>query len=77
MAEFNFDDDDIEMYETDDFEMGELQGEYEGTPNRFIIYCKKTDSHIYDKHGFLYRGNYERVKEKIDDLQMIEELTKP
>lgn len=77
MTNFDFDDD-IEMYETDDFEMGELQGEYAGCPSRFIIYCKKTDSHFYvPPHGFLYQGNYFTIKAKIDELQMVEDLTKP
>jgi|LakMenE18May11ns_1017448.scaffolds.fasta_scaffold9364790_3 hypothetical protein len=74
----NYDIEDSEtiLYETDDFKMGELQGEYSGTPNRFIIFCKKTDSHFYvPPHGFLYSGNYQRVKEKIDELQMVEDLT--
>lgn len=75
--QISHDDDDLELYETNDFEMGELQGKYSGTPNRFVIYNKKIDSHFYTQHGFLYHANYQKAKEKIDELQMVEDLTKP
>jgi hypothetical protein len=64
-----------ELYQTTDFKMDELTGDYSGTPNRFIIYCKKTDSGFYDKHGFLLKLNYTDCKNMINKLQQIEDST--
>jgi hypothetical protein len=67
------------LYETTDYKMDELAGCF-CIEKRFIIYCKKTDSGIYDKHSsysFLLRMNYSDCKNMIDELQMVEDLTKP
>ena len=55
--------------------MDELAGDYAGTPNRFIIYCKKTKSGIYDKHSYFVKMNYNDCKNMIDELQAVEDST--
>jgi hypothetical protein len=63
------------LYETTDYKMDELAGDYAGTPNRFIIYCKKTKSGIYDKHSYFVKMNYNDCKTMIDELQAVEDST--
>jgi hypothetical protein len=63
------------LYETTDYKMDELAGDYAGTPNRFIIYCKKTKSGIYDKHSYFVKMNYNDCKTMIDHLQAVENST--
>ena len=64
------------LYETTDYKMDELAGEYSGVEKRFIIYHKTTDSGIYDKHSYLVKLNYNDCKAMIDDLQMVSDFTK-
>lgn len=66
----------IDLYETDSYKMDELTGAYSGVEKRFIIYHKPSESGIYDKHGFLVKLNYNDCKTMIDELQMVEDLTK-
>lgn len=67
----------VDLYETNDYKMDELTGEYSGVEKRFIIYHKPTESGIYDKHGFLVKLDYTNCKNMIDNLQMVEDFTKP